>query len=114
MEIFLEAHSQAPREMVLDLDATDTPLHGNQEARFFHGYYNHYCYLPLYIFCGDHLLCARLRPSNIDASAGSLEEVRRIVGQIRKRWPKVRIIWRADSGFCREERMAWCETHAVD
>ena len=114
VEIFLEAHSKAPREMVLDLDATDTPLHGNQEARFFHGYYNHYCYLPLYIFCGDHLLCARLRPSNIDASAGSLEEVQRTVGQIRKRWPKVRIILRADSGFCREELMAWCETHAVD
>jgi len=114
VEIFLEAHSQAPREMVLDLDATDTPLHGNQEARFFHGYYNHYCYLPLYIFCGDHLLCARLRPSNIDASAGSLEEVQRTVGQIRKRWPKVRIVLRADFGFCREQLMAWCETHAVD
>jgi hypothetical protein len=114
VEIFLEAHRQAPREVVLDLDATDTPLHGNQEGRFFHGYYNHYCYLPLYIFCGDHLLCARLRPSNIDASAGSLEEVARIVGQIRKPWPKVRIVLRADSGFCREELMAWCESHGVD
>ena len=88
VDLFMEAHPGAPREIVLDLDATDTPLHGRQEARFFHGYYGHYCYLPLYVFCGDHLLCARLRPSNIDASAGSLEEVQRIVRQIRGRWPK--------------------------
>jgi len=114
VDIFLEAHERAPQEIVLDLDATDTPLHGEQEARFFHGYYNHYCYLPLYIFCGDHLLCARLRPSNIDASAGSGEEVARIVQQIRKQWPRVRIVLRADSGFCREELMAWCESHGVD
>jgi hypothetical protein len=114
VDLFLEAHRHAPREIVLDLDATDTPLHGQQEARFFHGYYGHYCYLPLYVFCGDHLLCARLRPSNIDASAGSQEEVQRIVRQIRARWRKTRIILRADSGFCREELMAWCETHAVD
>jgi len=114
VELFLEAHPRAPREIVLDLDATDTPLHGRQEARFFHGYYGHYCYLPLYVFCGDHLLCARLRPSNIDASAGSLEEVQRIVRQIRARWPKVKIILRADSGFCREELLAWCENHEVD
>ena len=112
--LFLESHRKAPSSIVLDLDATDTPLHGKQEARFFHGYYNHYCYLPLYIFCGDQLVCARLRPSNIDASAGSLEEVQRIVGQIRKAWPKTEIILRADSGFCREELMAWCETHSVD
>jgi hypothetical protein len=97
----------------LDLDATDTPLHGGQEARFFHGYYGHYCYLPLYVFCGDHLLCARLRPSNLDASAGSLEEVERIVRQIRARWPKTSIILRADSGFCREELLAWCEDNEV-
>ena len=114
VDLFLEAHHQAPGEIVLDLDATDTPLHGQQEARFFHGYYGHYCYLPLYVFCGDHLLCARLRPSNIDASAGSLQEVERIVRQIRARWPKTRIILRADSGFCREELLAWCETNAVD
>jgi hypothetical protein len=114
VDIFLEAHPQAPREIVLDLDATDTPLHGKQESRFFHGYYGHYCYLPLYVFCGDHLLCARLRPSNIDASAGSLEEVQRIVRRIRARWPKVQIILRADSGFCREELMVWCEKHRVD
>lgn len=112
--LFLESHRKAPLSIVLDLDATDTPLHGKQEARFFHGYYNHYCYLPLYVFCGDQLLCARLRPSNIDASAGSCEEVERIVTQIRKAWPHTQIILRADSGFCREELMAWCEKHAVD
>src|ERR1700688_4602274 len=92
VEIFLEAHAQSPHQIVLDLDATDTPLHGQQEARFFHGYYGHYCYLPLYIFCGEHLLCARLRPSNQDASAGSVEEGERIVRQIRRRWPRVQII----------------------
>ena len=113
VEIFLEAHAQPPREIVLDLDATDTPLHGEQEARFFHGYYGHYCYLPLYIFCGEHLLCARLRAANQDASAGSVEEVARIVRQVRRRWPHVRIILRADSGFCREELLVWCENHQV-
>jgi hypothetical protein len=113
VEIFLEAHREPPAEIVLDLDATDTPLHGEQEARFFHGYYNRYCYLPLYIFSGDHLLCARLRPSNQDASAGSLPEVERIVAQIRARWKQTRIILRADSGFCGEELMAWCEMHRV-
>ena len=114
VDLFLEAHPQAPREIVLDLDATDTPLHGRQEARFFHGYYGHYCYLPLYVFCGDHLLCARLRPSNIDASAGSLQEVQSIVRQIRARWPKTSIILRADSGFCRDELLGWCENNDVD
>ena len=114
VDLFLEAHPRAPREIVLDLDATDTPLHGRQEARFFHGYYGHYCYLPLYVFCGDHLLCARLRPSNIDAGAGSLEEVQRIVRQVRAQWPKTSIILRADSGFCREELLAWRENNEVD
>ena len=114
VEIFREAHQSPPRQVVLDLDATDTPLYGHQEGRFFHGYYDHYCYLPLYIFCGDHLLCARLRPSNQDASAGSLEEVEGIVRQMRRRWPRVRIVLRADSGFCREELMAWCEKYGVD
>ena len=114
VEIFLEAHPRAPRRMVLDLDVTDTPLYGQQEDRFFHGYYNEYCYLPLYIFCGDHLLCARQRASNQDASAGSREEVERIVAQIRGRWRKVKILLRADSGFCREELMAWCEQNGVD
>ncbi len=114
VDIFLEAHRRAPGSIVLDLDVTDIPLHGQQEGRFFHGYYNHYCYLPLYIFCAEHLLCARLRPSNQDASAGSWLEVQRVVGQIRRRWPRVQIILRADSGFCREELMAWCEQHRVD
>jgi hypothetical protein len=114
VDIFLEAHPRAPHSIVLDLDVTDIPLHGQQEGRFFHGYYNHYCYLPLYIFCGEHLLCARLRASNQDASAGSLVEVQRVVEQIRRRWPHVEITLRADSGFCREELMAWCEQHRVD
>jgi Transposase DDE domain group 1 len=114
VDIFLEAHTAAPVQIVLDLDVTDTPLHGEQEARFFHGYYGEYCYLPLYIFCGEHLLCARQRASNQDASAGALEEVERIVGQIRRQWPQVQIILRADSGFCREPLMAWCESQRVD
>jgi hypothetical protein len=113
-EVFLEAHPTPPSEIVLDLDATDDPVHGKQEGRFFHGYYGHYCYLPLYIFCGDFLLCARLRPANIDAAAGSLEEVQRIVAQIRQAWPEVKITLRGDSGFCREELMAWCEQAGVD
>ena len=113
-DVFLQAHDSPPEEIILDLDATDDPLHGNQEGRFFHGYYKYYCYLPLYIFCGEFLLCAKLRPSNIDASAGATEEIERIVGQIRREWPGVRIIIRADSGFCRDEIMAWCEEHQVD
>lgn len=112
--LFLEAHPRAPRKITLDLDATDTPLYGRQEGRFFHGYYGHYCYLPLYIFSGEHLLCARLRPSNIDAAAGSVKEVKRIVRQIRQRWPAVQIILRADSGFCRDDLMSWCEKNQVD
>jgi hypothetical protein len=99
VDIFLEAHREAPEEIILDLDATDDPLHGQQEGRFFHGYYGHYCYLPLYIFCGEFLLCARLRSSNIDASAGSVEELQRIVAQIRSAWPQVRLVVRGDSGF---------------
>ena len=99
---------------MLDLDATDIPLYGHQPERFFHGYYDSYCYLPLYIFAGDQLLCARLRPANRDAAAGSLEEVQRIVAQLRARWPQVKIVLRADSGFCREELMGWCERNRVD
>jgi hypothetical protein len=114
VEVFLQAHREPPPEIVLDLDATDDPVHGNQEGRFFHGYYGHYCYLPLYIFCGEHLLGARLRPSNIDASAGSREELERIVGQIRQTWPDVQITLRGDAGFCREELMVWCAQHQVD
>jgi hypothetical protein len=112
--LFLEAHGRAPRQIVLDLDATDDPLHGHQEGRFFHGYYDCYCYLPLYIFCGRHLLTARLRPANIDVAAGALEEVQRIVALIRARWLKTRILLRADSGFTREALMAWCEANGVD
>jgi hypothetical protein len=114
VSLFLEAHRVAPKQIVLDLDATDVPIHGDQEGRFFHGYYDGYCYLPLYIFCGRHLLAAKLRRSNIDASAGALEEVERIVGEIRARWPRVRILLRADSGFAREALMAWCEGNRVD
>ena len=114
VDLFLDAHARAPQEITLDLDATDDPLHGHQEGRFFHGYYDCYCYLPLYVFCGRHLLAAKLRRSNIDASFGAVEEVARIVGRIRARWPRVRILVRADSGFAREDLMAWCETHRVD
>jgi Transposase DDE domain group 1 len=114
VELFLEAHRSAPKQITLDLDATDDPIHGHQEGRFFHGYYDGYCYLPLYIFCGRHLLAARLRRANIDASAGAVEEVERIVAQVRSRWPRVRILLRADSGFAREALMAWCEESRVD
>jgi Transposase DDE domain group 1 len=114
VDLFLEAHPTAPKEIVLDLDATDDPLPGHQEGRFFHGYSDCYCYLPLYVFCGRHLLAAKLRRSNIDAAAGAKDEVARIVGQIRARWPRVKIVLRADSGFAREELMAWCEAHGVD
>ena len=109
VDSFIHAHERAPHEIVLDLDATDDLIHGNQEGRFFHGYYGNYCYLPLYIFSGDHLLCARLRPSNIDGADGAIEELTRIVGQIRQAWPEVKIIIRADSGFCRDDLMSWCE-----
>ena len=114
VDLFLEAHDRAPKEIILDLDATDDPLHGHQEGRFFHGYYDGYGYLPLYVFCGRYLLAAKLRPSNIDASAGAVEEVARIVAQIRARWPKTRILLRADSGFAREALMAWCEGNRID
>ena len=114
VDLFLEAHERAPREIVLDLDATDIPLHGHQEGRFFHGYYDQYCYLPLYVFCGRHLLLAKLRRANADGSAGALEAIERIVRQIRRRWPRVHIILRADSGFAREALMAWGEANAVD
>jgi hypothetical protein len=113
-DLFLEAYAVPPTEIVLDLDATDIPLYGHQPERFFHGYYDSYCYLPLYIFAGDQLLCARLRPANRDAAAGAVEEVSRIVAQLRARWPGTRIVLRADSGFCREELMAWCEANQVD
>lgn len=112
---YIDAHKgDPPGQIILDLDATDDPLHGRQEGRFFHGYYSHYCYLPLYIFAGDHLLWAQLRPANIDAAKGSVEAVSQIVDQLRQAWPTVKIILRADSGFAREELMSWCESHGVD
>ncbi len=114
VELFLDAHKRPPTRLVLDLDATDDPVHGHQEGRFFHGYYDGYCYLPLYVFCGDHLLAAKLRPANIDASAGAVEEVARIVARIRQRWPRVKILLRADSGFAREALMTWAEANRVD
>ena len=109
VDVFIESHAQPPEQIVLDLDATDIPLYGHQPERFFHGYYDDYCYVPLYIFAGDQLLCARLRPSNVDGAAGALDEVKRIVTRLRAKWPTVRIVLRGDSGFCREELMAWCE-----
>ena len=115
VDLFLDAHERAPKEIVLDLDATDDPLHGHQEGRFFHGYYDCHCYLPLYVFCGRHLLAAKLRRSNIDASAGAVEEIARIVGQIRARWPRVRIVLRGRRRLRAGERlMAWCEENRVD
>jgi hypothetical protein len=114
VDCFLDAHDRPLEQIILDLDATDDPLHGHQEGRFFHGYYDCYCYLPLYVFCGRHLLAAKLRRADIDASAGAVEEIARIVGQIRTRWPKVRILLRADAGFAREALMAWCEANRVD
>jgi len=114
VDLFLDAHGKAPAQITLDLDATDDPLHGHQEGRFFHGYYDCYCYLPLYVFCGRHLLAAKLRRSNIDGAAGSIEEIARIVQRIRARWPRVRILLRADGGFAREALMAWCEANRVD
>lgn len=114
MDVFLEAHPVPPQRIVLDIDTTDMALHGNQEGKFYHGYYKHYCYLPLYIFCGDHVLCARLRPSSVGPAVGSRKEVERIVQQIRQRWPDVEIVLRGDSGFCSDELMAWCEGNRVD
>jgi hypothetical protein len=114
VEVFLEAHTAAPEQIVLDIDATDFAIHGEQEGRFYHGYYDHYCYLPLYVFAGEHVLCARLRPSHIDPSAGSRKEIERIVRRIRTVWPEVKIVLRGDSGFCREELMAWCEASQVE
>ena len=114
VEMFIQSHPEAPQELVLDVDATDDPVHGEQEGRFFHGYYGEYCYLPLYIVCEGQVLCARLRSSNIDASEGVVEEVQRIVGRLRQAWPQVEITVRGDSGFAREALMSWCESARVD
>jgi hypothetical protein len=111
---FVEAHARPPKQIILDLDATDDPLHGEQEGRFFHGYYDCYCYLPLYVFCGRHLLVAKLRSADMDAAAGAVEEVARVIARIRARWPRTRILLRADSGFAREDLMAWCEGNGID
>jgi hypothetical protein len=114
VDLFLEAHERAPGRIILDLDATDDPLHGEQEGRFFHGYYDCYCYLPLYVFCGRDLLVAKLRRADMDAAAGAIEEVARVVARIRARWPRTRILLRADSGFARDDLMTWCEANGVD
>jgi hypothetical protein len=114
VKTFLESYQEIPAEIVLDMDTTDLPLHGKQEGRFFHGYYDNYCYLPLYVFCGEHILCARLREANHDAAFGCLAEIERIVAQIRAAWPKAKIVVRGDSGFCRNELMRWCENNQVD
>ena len=114
VEVFIESQERTPEQIVLDVDTTDLPLHGQQEGRFFHGYYDSYCYLPLFIFCGEQVLCARLRQSNHDAYAGSLVEIQRIVKQIRAAWPEVKIILRGDCGFCRNELMSWCEGNGVE
>ena len=114
VDVFLEAHDRAPKEIVLDLDATDDPLHGEQEGRFYHGYYDCYCYLPLYVFCGRDLLVARLRRADKDAAAGVIEEVAHVVARIRACWPRTRILLRADSGFARDDLMAWCEANDVN
>jgi Transposase DDE domain group 1 len=114
VDVFVQQHVLPPQRLVLDLDATDDPVHGHQLGHFFHGYYDHDCFLPLYIFCGDHPLCAVLRPSDIDASAGSLVYVQRLVTRLRQAWPNVRIVLRGDSGFCRDYLMRWCEANQVD
>jgi hypothetical protein len=114
VNVFIESYEKAPAEIVLDMDTTDLPLHGKQEGRFFHGYYDNYCYLPLYVFCGDHVLCARMREANHDAAYGCLQEIQRIVKQMRMAWPEVKIVLRGDSGFCRNELMSWCENNDVD
>ena len=114
VDLFLEAHDKPPEQIIVDIDATDDPLHGHQEGRFFNGYYRGYCYLPLYIFCGEHLLCARLRTTDQDGAAGTVAELAGIVGQLRHHWPRTRIIVRADSGFCRDNLMSWCEAESID
>jgi len=113
VKAFLNNYPGRPKRIVLDLDVTDNELHGKQEGRFFHGHYDCYCYLPLYIYCGDDLLCAKLRPADVEPAEGVSEELDRIVGLIRNRWKHVEIVIRADSGFCREDLMRWCEEHGV-
>ena len=113
VDLFLESQAEAPEEIWLDLDATDDPTHGQQEGRFYHGYYREHCYLPLYIFCEHHALCAWLGTADRDASDGSVEDLERIVGRIRERWPATRIRIRADAGFCRDGILSWCEANEL-
>ncbi len=109
VENFIASFDRAPAELVLDFDATDDPVHGRQVGRFFHGYYDHYCFLPLYVFCGDHLLVSYLRPSNIDGAKHAWAILALLVKRLRQAWPDLRIILRADSGFCRHAMLSWCE-----
>ena len=114
VDLFMRFHKKRPKKIILDIDITDDPLHGDQQGKFYHGYYREYCYAPSYIFCGRHLLGCRLREANQDSAAGAVDELQRIVSQIRKRWKRTRIIIRGDSGFCRDEIMKWCEDNGVD
>ena len=114
VDIFIESYKKAPEEIILDFDATDDEVHGKQEGRFFHGYYDQYCFLPLYVFCGEHLLAAYLRPSNIDGAKHSLGILGLLVKRLREAWPKTRIIVRADSGFYRWKLMRWCDNYGID
>lgn len=114
VDLFIESYDTPPKELILDFDATDDPVHGRQKGRFFHGYYDRYCFLPLYVFCGSHPLLAWLRPSNIDGARGAWMALRWLVKRLRKAWPKVRLIWRADSGFCRWRMLQWSDRHHVD
>jgi hypothetical protein len=113
VEAFISSHATAPDELILDFDPTDDPVHGNQEKRFFHGYYDHYCFLPLYVFCGDQLLVAYLRPSNIDPALHSRAILKLLVERLRRQWPSVKIVFRGDSGLCRWRLMRWCDKHNV-
>ena len=113
VDVFIASHATPPEEIVLDFDATDDAVHGHQQGRFFHGYYDHYCFLPLYVFCGDHLLVAYLRPADIDPAKHAAGILKLLVGRLRQAWPEVRIILRADSGFCRWRLLRWCERHGL-
>lgn len=113
VEIFIESFKKPPKEIILDFDATDDPVHGNQLGKFYHGYYNSYCFLPLYVFCGKHLLAAYLRPANIDPASGAWAILRLLSDRLRQVWPDVKIIFRADSGFCRHLMMDWCDRNDI-
>jgi len=114
VEQFIASFDKAPKELILDFDATDDAVHGHQQGRFFHGYYDHYCFLPLYVFCGDQLLVSYLRPSNIDGARHSWAILALLVRRLRQQWPEVNIIFRGDSGFCRHQMLNWCERNGVD